>query len=62
MHERYEKLSTIINNFYISYRIGDDFAEVRRIGYYDEYGRLCDMSLVFRGTWQECKDYAKNHK
>ena len=51
-------MSTIIGNFYISYRIGDDFAEVRKIGYVDKYNRLRDMEFVFRGTWDECKQYA----
>ena len=52
-------MSTIIGNFYISYRIGDDFAEVRKIGYIDEFNRLCDMEFVFSGNWNDCVRYAK---
>lgn len=52
-------MSTIINGFYISYRIGDDFAEVRKIGYIDKFNRLCDMKLVFRGTWEQCEEFAR---
>ena len=52
-------MSEIINGFYISYRIGDDFAEVRKIGYADKYGRLCDIVFVFGGTWEQCVEFAR---
>lgn len=52
-------MSTIINGFYISYRIGNDFAEVRKIGYIDKFNRLCDTEFVFRGTWEECEEFAR---
>ena len=50
----------IINGYAISYRIGAEQAEVRKIGYI-ECGMLMDCVLVFRGTWDECKEYALNH-
>lgn len=55
-------MSTIINGYYISYTIGDDFAEVRKIGYVDEFNRLIYMELVFRGTWSECKKFAESQE
>lgn len=51
----------IINCYAISYRIGAEEAEVRKIGYIDQCGMLMDCVLVFRGTWDECKEYALNH-
>lgn len=51
----------IINGYAIEYRCCDDFAEVRKIGYIDKFGRLMDCVFVFRGTWEECKEYAENH-
>ena len=52
-------MSTIINGFYISYRMCDAHSEVRKIGYIDEFNRLCDMELVFLGTWEECVEFAR---
>lgn len=51
----------IINGYAISYRIGAEEAEARKIGYIDQFGMLRDCVLVFRGTWDECKEYALNH-
>ena len=51
----------IINGYVIEYRCGDDFAEVRKIGYIDEFKRLMDCVFVFRGTWEECEEYALTH-
>lgn len=50
----------IVNGYAISYRVGAEYAEVRKIGYI-ECGMLMDCELVFRGTWDECKEYALNH-
>lgn len=50
----------IINGYAISYRVGAEQVEVRKIGYI-ECGMLMDCVLVFRGTWDECKEYALNH-
>ena len=52
-------MSMKVKGFYISYRIGDNYAEVRKIGYIDAFGRLCNMKLVFRGTWEQCKEFAE---
>ncbi len=52
-------MSMIIGEYHITYRIGDDYAEVRKIGYVDEFGRLLNQELVFRGTWAKCIAYVK---
>ena len=51
----------IVNGFSISYRVGATEAEVRKIDHVDEFGRLVYESLVFRGTWKECEEYARTH-
>lgn len=51
----------IINGYSIDYIVGGDFAEVRKIGHIDKFGRLMDCVFVFRGTWEECKEYALTH-
>jgi len=50
-------MSMIIGKYHITYRIGDDYAEVRKIGYVDKFGRVLNQELVFRGTWSECIAY-----
>lgn len=51
----------IINGYAVEYRVGADEAEVRKIGYIDEFGRLMNCTFVFSGTWDDCEEYAKNH-
>lgn len=54
-------MSTIINGYLVEYTMGFEFAEVRKIGYVDQFGRLMDCKFVFRGTWEECEKYAEEH-
>lgn len=56
-----KKMFDIINGYALEYRCGDKYAEVRKIGYIDEFGRLMDCTFVFRGSWADCIEYAKNH-
>lgn len=54
-------MHTLVNGYEVSYRIGDPTAEVRKVGRVDEFGRLRECVLVFRGTWDECISYALAH-
>lgn len=56
-------MSTIINGYYIEtgYGFNPSTSTVVEIKSVDKFGRCIFGACVYRGEWDDCKEYARTH-